>query len=270
MNRREFSKALCQCGAGLAMTVGAWDQVQAQAKSNSAKKQPAKPQTGNGKPAAQKSDDWVTYQSPHGDFTIRFPNQPRVKPSEKDGISPAYISEQGDHLFLAQAYRGSPLETGWTQKSLANFLREGKGIESWQLLSTNILEYRAVLSRNAETGLTKPALARTHIYPGLIYVLIAGVNEEGKTLDVTLAKKFLNSFQFTLVEAAQTPQRPSAPQPQSSTCTSCHGTGRKFCYYCAGTGKTSPSMVSVEGYWCRFCNRQGYTRCQQCGGRGRI
>ncbi|MDX2042473.1 MAG: hypothetical protein SF097_14715 [Acidobacteriota bacterium] len=270
MNRREFSKAICQCSAGFALAFGAWEQVLAQTKNKSDAKQPTKPQSGNGKPAAKKGDDWVVFQSPFGDFSVRFPSEPRAQASGKDGISPAYISEADEHLFLVQGYRGDPLEIGWTKQSLAKFLSEAKGIESWQLLSANVLEHRAVLSRNAETGLTKPALARTHIYPGVIYVLIAGASSEGKSLDVALAKKFLNSFRFLPAEAAQVRRQPASPQPQSSPCTSCHGSGRKFCYYCAGTGKTSPSMVSVEGYWCRFCNRQGYTRCQPCGGRGRI
>ena len=172
MNRRELSKAFCQCGAGLALAFGAWDQALAQTKNTG--KQPTKPQPRNGKPAAPKGDGWTTYQSPYGDFSIRFPGEPEVQPSGKEGISPAYIGKAEDHIFLVQGYRGDPLVNGWTQESLAKFLREAQGIESWQLLSANVLEYRAVLSRNAETGLTKPALARTHIYPGVIYVLIAG------------------------------------------------------------------------------------------------
>ncbi|MBP6824355.1 MAG: hypothetical protein KA368_22605 [Acidobacteria bacterium] len=269
MNRREFSKAICQCGAGLAVTLGAWEQALAQTKNKGAAKQPARTQGRSGKTASPKGDDWVTFQSPYGDFTVRFPNQPRAQPSDKEGISPAYISEADGHMFLAQAYRASPQETGWTEESLNRFLRSTKGLESWQLLSANVLEYHVELSRNAETGLAKKAVSRMHIYPGLIYVLIAG-GSEGKDVNAALAKKFLASFRFTLAVAAQSNRQPPSTQPTSSICTSCNGRGRKFCYYCAGTGKTSPSMVSVEGYWCRFCDRQGYTRCQQCGGRGRV
>lgn len=275
MDRRAFNLLFCQ-------SVGAFiffDAVSLQAMAQKKKpSDPKKPQGKTAKPSGtaqtQKSEknDWKEYRSPQGDFVIQFPATPETRSSNgKGSVSPAYVAEFSDHIFLVQTYLNHPLNVQWTNDRINQLIREVNAeVEAYEVVLPNVLDFKAREALAGTSDQYKQRISRIILAPGLQYILIVLTQGAGK-VDVALASKFINSFKFVTPESPSVGKgRQNFPGQQQSTCYTCRGSGRVTCSYCYGTGQTSPSLRSVEGYSCRRCYGRGTVTCSTCQGRGRI
>ncbi len=269
MNRRKFNINICQCaGFGLlAMTTGISAIANVQRKS--------KGQKGAANKAGRKEEGKLNlFRDPDAGYVIEFPAGAKVT---RDNSFPGirYIAEAAKYVFMVQTTNNNRGYTNWPeaqiQSAVNNFNSNNHKVTSVRILSPNIYEMRYLAPIRDRPGVFLPTISRAILTNDREHFLVVTAGE-GFQLEASVANRFFSSFRVISVGNVQ-PDR-NSPSAGYIACSTCQGTGklRKLCMYCLGTGKTESSRMDTEGYWCRWCDRSGYTRttCWSCGGQGQI
>lgn len=277
MNRRKFAALLWQAGGLLALEGYTRHSAQAQGVRPRPRPTPHSPTPQNQATQTPKNTtpnaakqaalpQWKQFRSPDGDFSIEFPNPPKLITNTQLG-RPRYTTVFGEQDFSVITAPNDSRRTSFTLEEVTQQFRENGEELLAASVAPGVVEVESHIPASKRTG-----LMRLIFTPSLIYSLSVTVELHGK-IDKDTARKFFASFRLTpqaqkQARPSQTPRQPS-PATTYTTCTTCRGAGRRACSRCYGSRR--PDSVDRQyGNSCRNCYGSGYVACYTCGGSGRV
>ncbi len=152
-------------------------------------------------------DDWVTFRGPDGDFTLKFPEKPKlqeVAPGPATLIRSYAVTTQDGINFSINFHDigGDPRsrENNEWKRELEEIMAAADRNQNVQIIQTHRLAKNVIeaelLQTVPETGSNINYLRRSIVRRARVYTLACGSMINNKKVDRPLCEKFFNSIRF--------------------------------------------------------------------------
>jgi len=158
-------------------------------------------------------DRWYVFVSPHGDFTLSFPEKPNREADESgpDSVFKSYGLYTQNGMRFSVNFSQLPMDPNlpsanqWTdevERSLLADDRENKRrLVSSRRIGKNTFEAEIWDASNS-TGESLNYLRQTIFRRGRVYTLLCGSEILGRRVDKSICRRFFNSMHFIPDSAA--------------------------------------------------------------------